>query len=300
MAGKDLPQATPDVTMSSIKDQHRFYIRGIDFDFLSRTHIMGILNVTPDSFSDGGLFFDTTKAVVRGLQMVEEGADIIDIGGESTRPGSEPVAEEQEIERVVPVVERLSREVNTPLSIDTCKAGVAEAALAAGASIINDISGMTFDPLMMGVAHKHAATVVLMHIKGTPRTMQQNPQYDNVIREVFEFLSIQSEKAREHGITQIIVDPGIGFGKNLEQNLDLVKGLKTFSLLGCPVLVGPSRKSFIGKLLDLPVEERLEGTAAAVTACILHGAHIVRVHDVKEMKRVACVADALKGNVAPL
>ena len=300
MAGKDLPHASSNETTSRMIEQYRFRIRGIDCDFRSRTHIMGILNVTPDSFSDGGLFFDTTKAVERGLLMVEDGADIIDIGGESTRPGSDPVSEEQEIERVVPVLERLSRMVKIPLSIDTCKAGVAEAALAAGASIVNDISGMTFDPLMMGVAHRHAATVVLMHIKGTPRTMQLNPQYDNVIREVFEFLSIQAQKAREHGIAQIIVDPGIGFGKNLDQNLDLMKGLKTFSLLGCPVLVGPSRKSFIGKLLNLPVEERLEGTAAAVTACILHGAHIVRVHDVKEMKRVACVADALKGNVAPL
>jgi dihydropteroate synthase len=300
VAGKNLPQASSDETSSRVIEQYRFHIRGINFDFLSRTHIMGILNVTPDSFSDGGLFFDTAKAVERGVQMVGEGADIIDIGGESTRPGSDPVTEEEEIRRVVPVIERLSDAVRIPLSIDTCKAGVAEAAFAAGASIINDISGMRFDPRMMGVAQKHAATVVLMHMKGTPRTMQQNPQYDNVIREVFEFLSVQTEKARELGITQIIVDPGIGFGKNLEQNLDLMKGLKTFSLLGCPVLVGPSRKSFIGKLLDLPVEGRLEGTAAAVTACILHGAHIVRVHDVKEMKRVACVADALKGNVAPL
>jgi dihydropteroate synthase len=190
--------------------------------------------------------------------------------------------------------------VKVPLSIDTCKAGVAEAALSVGASIVNDISGMTFDSRMMAVAHRHSATVVLMHMKGTPRTMQLNPQYENVIREVFEFLSIQTDKAREQGINQIIVDPGIGFGKNLEQNLDLMKGLKTFSLLGCPVLVGPSRKSFIGKLLDVPVEGRLEGTAAAVTACIIHGAHIVRVHDIKEMKRVACVADALKGTVAPL
>ena len=290
----------PDVTMSRINDQYHFHIRGIDFDLLSRTHIMGILNVTPDSFSDGGLFFETNKAVEHGLQMAEEGADFIDIGGESTRPGSQIVTEEQEMERVVPVIERLVREVRIPLSIDTCKARVAEAALHAGASIINDISGMTFDPQMMDVAQRLEATTVLMHIKGTPKTMQQNPQYDNVIREVYEFLSIQSMRAREHGIRQIIVDPGIGFGKDLGHNLDLMKGLRTFSLLGCPILVGPSRKSFIGKLLNLPVEDRLEGTAAAVTACILHGANIVRVHDVKQMKRVACVADALKGNVAPL
>ena len=297
---KALVRLLPELTMPPNADQYRFHIRGRDFDFLSRTHIMGILNVTPDSFSDGGLYFESTKAVERGLQMAEEGADIIDIGGESTRPGSQPVTEEQEIERVVPVIERLAHETSVPLSIDTWKARVAEAALHAGASIINDISGMIFDPLMMGVAQRWAATVALMHIKGTPQTMQQNPQYDNVIKEVFEFLGTQAGKARVHGIRQIIVDPGIGFGKDLGQNLDLMKGLKTFSLLGCPVLVGPSRKSFIGKLLDLPVEERLEGTAAAVTACIMHGANIVRVHDVKEMKRVACVADALKGSVVPI
>jgi dihydropteroate synthase len=283
-----------------MNDGYVFHIRGLVFDFLSRTYIMGILNVTPDSFSDGGLYLETKKAVERGLQLAEEGADIIDIGGESTRPGSQPVTDELEIERVVPVIERLAREAKTPLSIDTCKAGVAEAALQAGASIVNDISGMTFDPQMIDIVERHAATVVMMHIKGTPRTMQQNPQYDNVVREVYEFLSAQLSKARDHGIRQIILDPGIGFGKDLVHNLDLIKGLETFSLLGCPVLVGPSRKSFIGKLLDLPVEDRLEGTAAAVTACILHGANIVRVHDVKQMKRVACVADALKGSVAPL
>jgi len=286
--------------MLRMNDQYRFHIRGNDFDFLSRTYIMGVLNVTPDSFSDGGFFFETTKAVERGLQLAEEGADVIDIGGESTRPGSEPVTEKQEIDRVVPVIERLVREVTIPLSIDTCKASVAEAALRAGASIINDISGMTFDPRMTHVAQQNDATVVLMHMKGTPKTMQQAPQYENVTREVFEFLSIQYSKARDHGIRQIIVDPGIGFGKNLDHNLELIKGLKTFSQLGCPVLVGPSRKSFIGKLLDLPVDERLEGTAAAVTACILHGANMIRVHDVKQMKRVARVADALKGSAAQL
>ena len=300
MVGEDLLHSLPDMTMSRIDDIYRFRISGIDFDFLSRTHIMGILNVTPDSFSDGGLYFEPMRAVERGLQMAEEGADIIDIGGESTRPGSQSVTAIQEIERVVPVIEHLVRGVTIPLSIDTSKASVAEAALRAGASIVNDVSGATFDPELMHVVKRHSATLVLMHMKGSPKTMQQNPQYENVIREVFEFLSIQKGKASERGITQIIVDPGIGFGKDLGQNLDLMKGLNTFSLLGCPVLVGPSRKSFIGKLLDLPVEERMEGTAAAVTACILRGANIIRVHDVKEMKRVARVADALKGNVAPL
>jgi dihydropteroate synthase len=286
--------------MSRIGEQYRFKIRGNDFDFLSRTHIMGILNVTPDSFSDGGLYTEPGRAVERGVLMAKEGADLIDVGGESTRPGSQPVTEQEEIERVIPVIEKLSKEISVPLSIDTSKASVAEAALQAGASLVNDISGMTFDPEMMHVVQRHSATVVLMHIKGKPRSMHVNPQYDNVIREVFEFLRVQCEKARKSGITQIIVDPGIGFGKNLGQNLDLMKGLKAFELLGCPVLVGPSRKSFIGTLLDLPVEDRLEGTAAAVTACILHGANIVRVHDVKAMKRVARVADAFKGNVVPL
>jgi dihydropteroate synthase len=300
MSAKNLREPYPDLTTPPTDDQYCLRINGMDFDFHSRTHLMGVLNVTPDSFSDGGQFLETTKAVERGLQMAEEGADIIDVGGESTRPGSDPVTEEQEIARVAPVIEQLGRALKIPLSIDTWKARVAEAALSAGASIVNDISGMTFDPQMMHVAREHDATVILMHMKGTPRTMQQNPRYENVIREVYEFLSIQVNKAKELGMRQIIVDPGIGFGKTLEHNLDLMKGLQTFGLLGCPVLVGPSRKSFIGKLLDLPVEERIEGTAAAVTACILHGANIVRVHDVKQMKRVACVADALKGNAAPL
>jgi dihydropteroate synthase len=286
--------------MTSSETPYRFRVGDTDFAFDTRTHIMGILNVTPDSFADGGHYFEDSRAVQRGVDMAAEGADIIDVGGESTRPGSEPVTEVEEIKRVVPVIERLRREVSVPISIDTWKARVAEASLKAGASIINDISGMTFDPRMGEVAREHGATVVLMHIKGTPKTMQQAPRYENVIREVYEFLSNQIKKAQENGIKHVIVDPGIGFGKDLSHNIDLMKGLQTFSLLGCPVLVGPSRKSFIGKILDLPVEERLEGTAAAVTACILRGANIIRVHDVKQMKRVAGVADALKGSVSPI
>lgn len=297
---KDIPTLPPDAGATRAKDTYRFNIRGIDIDFMSRTHIMGILNVTPDSFSDGGLFMDATRAVEHGLQMAEEGADIIDIGGESTRPGSLPVAEEQEIERIVPVIEQLSGVLKVPLSIDTYKSRVADAALQAGASIVNDISGMTYDPEMMDVAFRHRATVVLMHVKGMPKSMQENPQYSDVVQEVFDFLGARARKAWERGISQVIVDPGIGFGKNLEHNLQLMKELGTFSKLGCPILVGPSRKSFLGKLLDLPVEERLEGTAAAVTACILRGANIVRVHDVQQMRRVVRVADALRENVNPL
>ena len=283
--------------MPDTNTPYRFTIGGKEFNFASRTHVMGILNVTPDSFSDGGRFLQSERAVERGLQMAAEGADIIDIGGESSRPGSDPVTEAEEIARVVPIIRRLSHEADVPLSIDTYKASVAEAALDSGAQIINDISGMTFDPRMIELAHRFQATVVLMHMKGTPKTMQQNPMYGNVIREVYEYLNQRFKNAQSHGIQQVIVDPGIGFGKNLQHNLDLMKGLKAFSTIGCPVLVGPSRKAFIGTLLDLPVEERLEGTAAAVAACILNGANIIRVHDVKEMKRVAGVADALKGDV---
>ncbi|HTY39101.1 MAG TPA: dihydropteroate synthase [Bacteroidota bacterium] len=255
---------------------------------------MGILNVTPDSFSDGGKYFDVEQAVSRGMQLARDGADILDVGGESTRPGSDPVPEEEEIRRVVPVIKRLSRDLDLPISVDTYKSGVAKEALAAGACIVNDISGLTYDASMVQVVRSHDATIVLMHVLGTPKTMQSNPQYHDVVREVFAFLKRQSAVASAYGVGQIIVDPGLGFGKELHHNLELMKQLQKFCELGFPVLVGPSRKSFIGKLLDLPVDQRIEGTAAAVTACILRGAHIVRVHDVKDMKRVAVVADALK------
>lgn len=255
---------------------------------------MGVLNVTPDSFSDGGKFFDLEKAVAHARKMVEEGADFIDVGGESTRPGSDPVPVEEEIRRVVPVIERLTKEISVPISIDTYKSAVARAALDAGAVIINDISGLTFDQEMIPTAAQYGASVVIMHIKGSPKTMQQNPEYDDVVQEVAEYLRSQAAKAETSGVKQIIIDPGIGFGKKLNHNLDIIKQLREFNRPGYPLLVGPSRKSFIGTLLDLPAEQRLEGTAAAVTACILNGANIVRVHDVKEMKRVATMADALK------
>ncbi|MCI0706171.1 MAG: dihydropteroate synthase, partial [Ignavibacteriae bacterium] len=255
---------------------------------------MGILNVTPDSFSDGGEHFTREQAVAHALRMVDEGADFIDVGGESTRPGSEQVSIEEELRRVIPVIEELVKKTTVPISIDTYKSKVAEDALNAGASIVNDISGGTLDAHMFNVVQKHQASVVLMHIKGTPKTMQQNPIYENVTREVTVFLSEQAGKAHGMGIVQVIIDPGIGFGKKLEHNIQLLKELAAFKTLGCPILIGPSRKSFIGTILDLPANERLEGTAAAVTASVLNGAHIVRVHDVKEMKRVAKMADALK------
>ncbi len=266
-----------------------------EYDLASRTHIMGILNVTPDSFSDGGKHLGLEQAIAHAHRMAEDGADFIDVGGESTRPGSDVVPLEEELKRVIPVVERLARELSVPLSVDTYKSQVALEALNAGATVINDISGFTFDSEMPGIAASRHASVILMHIKGTPKTMQQDPTYENVTQEVFNFLEGQVNKARSVGIEQLMIDPGIGFGKNLQHNLQVIRELAIFKTIGCPVLVGPSRKSFIGTILGLPVDQRLEGTAAAVTACILNGAQIVRVHDVKEMKRVALVADALKG-----
>ena len=227
------------------------------------------------------------------MAMIEEGADFIDIGGESTRPGSETVTVDDELRRVMPVIERLIQLSPVPVSIDTYKSGVAARALDAGAVMVNDISGLHFDADMAGVIARHEASVVLMHIRGTPRTMQADPRYDDVVGEICEYLQEGIRAAERSGIEQMIIDPGIGFGKTPAHNLEIIRRLREFHRLGYPVLVGPSRKSFIGKVLDLPVEERLEGTAAAVAASILNGANVVRVHDVKAMKRVAQVADAI-------
>jgi dihydropteroate synthase len=254
---------------------------------------MGILNVTPDSFSDGGHFYDPEDAVHHAMVMIEEGADFIDIGGESTRPGSDAVSVEEEFRRVVPVIERLAKLSSVPISIDTYKSAVAARALDAGAVIVNDISGLHFDANMAEVVARHQASVILMHIKGTPLTMQADPQYDDVVEDICEYLHEGIMTAERKGIQQIMIDPGIGFGKTLMHNLEIIKQLKKFQRLGYPVLVGPSRKSFIGNILDLPVDERLEGTAAAVAASIMNGANVVRVHDVKAMKRVAQVVDAI-------
>jgi dihydropteroate synthase len=273
---------------------HQFRLGSVVYDFSSRTHIMGILNVTPDSFSDGGKFADPKRAVDWALKMIDDGADIIDIGGESTRPGSDSVPVEEELRRVLPVIEELSKRTLIPISIDTCKSEVAEKALQSGACMVNDISGLSFDPGMISTIARNEASVVVMHMRGTPKTMQQEPVYDDVVREVTQFLEHQCGKAITAGISQIVVDPGLGFGKTLQHNIALMQNLSSFQKLGRPVLVGPSRKSFLGAILDLPVDERLEGTAAAVALCIRNGASIVRVHDVKEMKRVALVADVLK------
>ncbi len=264
-------------------------------DISSRTHLMGILNVTPDSFSDGGNFFQVEDAVKQGLRMAEEGADIIDVGGESTRPASDPITTEEELSRVIPVIKKLSKETDLPISIDTYKSQVAKEALDAGAEMINDISALRFDPKMKELAAESKVPIVLMHIKGTPKNMQDNPYYDDVIEEITEYLQESIQMAKDAGIQKesIVIDPGIGFGKRLEDNLNILKNLKKFSILDCPILVGPSRKSFIGKILDLPVEERLEGSLAALAVSIMNGANIVRVHDVKESKRVAGLVDAI-------
>ncbi|MDI6800754.1 MAG: dihydropteroate synthase [Thermodesulfovibrionales bacterium] len=269
-------------------------------DFSKKTHIMGVLNVTPDSFSDGGLFFDKAKAVDHALRLIEQGADIIDIGGESTRPGSEPVSIQEEINRTIPVIEAISKNIKIPVSIDTYKAEVAKRALDAGASIVNDISGLRFDPDMPKVVADYKVPVIIMHIKGRPKDMQQNPVYEALIPEIVDYLRASVKIAMEAGIAddKIIIDPGIGFGKTFEHNLEIIKNLKEFTLLKKPIVIGVSRKAFIGKILgDVPPSERLEGTAAAVAISIFNGANIIRVHDVKEMAKVAKVADAIKRGV---
>jgi dihydropteroate synthase len=273
-----------------------YNFKNCSFDFSKRTFLMGILNVTPDSFSDGGKFNSTEDAVNYAIKMVDEGADIIDVGGESTRPGSTQISVDEELKRVLPVIEQLVKQTNVPISIDTYKSDVAELALNAGAQIVNDISGLHFDPKMASVVAKLNGSLVVMHIKGTPRTMQANPEYNNLITEVKSYLENSVNLAISGGVKQIIVDPGIGFGKTVEHNLEIIKQLRVFSDLGYPIMTGPSRKSFIGKILNVDMDDRLEGTAAAVAACVMNGASIVRVHDVRAMKRVVGLIDAICKN----
>jgi dihydropteroate synthase len=268
------------------------------FDCSRRTLVMGIVNVTPDSFSDGGRFLAPEGAVAHALGLVADGADVIDVGAESTRPGSDPVAAEEEIARAVPVVAALADAVpETPISIDTRKSAVAAAALDVGAAIVNDVSAGR-DPGMFPLMADRSAGIVLMHMKGEPKTMQESPAYDDVVGEVRDHLRGRVDAARAAGIDveRIVVDPGIGFGKDLEHNLELLRRLDALGELGRPVLVGPSRKRFLGTILDLPEGERVEGTIAAVTWAIARGAHLVRVHDVREVVRAVRVADAIAGS----
>lgn len=260
-----------------------------------KTAVMGIVNVSPDSFYDGGKHFSVAGAVEHGLRLAEEGADLLDVGGESTRPGAEPLPAEEEKRRVLPVIEALASRCDLPISIDTYKAEVARRALEAGALMVNDISGLRFDPEMAGVAAAAGAGLVVMHMRGEPRTMQQSPSYDNLMAEIVDQLHHSLRIAVEAGLNreQVIVDPGIGFGKTLDHNLHLIRHLSELRVLGRPILVGPSRKSFLGAVGDLPPEERLEGTLAAVSLAISAGAQVVRVHDVQSVKRAVQVADAL-------
>ena len=270
---------------------------GFNLDFTDKTHIMGVLNVTPDSFSDGGFFFDKENAVRQAHYLIDNGADILDIGGESTRPGAAALPTTEELQRTIPVIQAVARSVHIPVSIDTCKAEVARRALDAGASMVNDISGLRFDPAMSLVVAEYGVPVIVMHIKGTPKDMQENPVYEALIPEIMDYLRCSIRLAADSGIPEerVIIDPGIGFGKTVDHNLEIIKNLKEFTLLGRPVAIGVSRKAFIGKLLGgAPATDRMEGTAAAVAVSIVNGAHIVRVHDVREMAKVARVADAIK------
>jgi dihydropteroate synthase len=265
------------------------------FDCSERTLVMGILNVTPDSFSDGGRFLDRAAAVAHATRMVDDGADILDVGGESTRPGSDAVSVDEELERVRPVIERLAElHPAIPISIDTRKASVAAEALAAGAAIVNDVSGGA-DPDMFDVVRERDAAVVLMHMRGEPKTMQEAPRYDDVAGEVHEYLRQRIEVAELGGIDpeRIAIDPGIGFGKDLEDNLELMRRVDVLLDLRRPVLVGPSRKRFLGTILDVPEDDRVEGTIGAVVWLVSRGAHLARVHDVKEVVRAVRVADAI-------
>lgn len=279
------------------RETHCLDIRGRRFLLGPRTWIMGVINVTPDSFSDGGRYFDTERAVARGLELAADGADILDVGGESTRPGSLPVPEAEELRRVVPVIGALRKRTTCLLSVDTTKAAVAHAALDAGADIVNDTSAFRFDPAMPGEVARSGAGVILMHMQGTPLTMQQSPRYGDLLDEIRAFLGERIRVAEAAAIPRerIIVDPGIGFGKTFEDNLVLLRRQEVFRELGRPLLLGFSRKAFLGRLLGLPPEERLEGTIAAAVLSVERGAHILRVHDVGPVVRAVRAAEAILG-----
>jgi dihydropteroate synthase len=279
-----------------MRSDYKINCKGNILDLGSRTHIMGILNVTPDSFSDGGLYNDSAKAVQRAHEMAAEGADIIDIGGESTRPGAEPLSEEEELRRIIPIIKHLVAELTVPISVDTYKATVAKKALEAGASIVNDISGLRFSPDMAKTVADFGAAVVIMHIKGTPRDMQQDPVYDDVVFDVMSYLEEGIAIAVKAGVDRdkILIDPGIGFGKTLEHNLTLLNRLDEFRSLGRPIVLGTSRKKFIGTILGIPVpERRVDGTAPTLALGIERGASVVRVHDVARMAQVVRMTDAV-------
>ncbi len=265
------------------------------YDLSARTHVMGVLNVTPDSFSDGGKFFRTDDAIAHGKKMESDGADFIDVGGASTRPGADEVSVEEELKRVIPVIEALAKEVNIPVSVDTYRSEVADEALKAGALIVNDISAFAFDTAMAEIIAKHNASAVAMHIKGTPKDMQKDPKYDDLMAEIISYFENVAWKANVAGIKQVIIDPGIGFGKTVEHNLLILKNLNDLKRLDTPIMIGVSRKSMIGRILNTDdVNDRHEGTITLNTIGVLNGAHMIRVHDVTEGVRTAKIIDAYR------
>ncbi len=263
-----------------------------------KTHVVGILNLTPDSFSDGGVYFkDIGKALARIEEMAQDGAHIVDIGGESTRPGSRGISADEELDRVIPVIKEASKRIDIPISIDTSKSEVAEAAIISGASLINDVTGLRSDPRMARVAAESGAGVIIMHMKGEPRTMQENPTYCDLMREILSSLRESIDIAADAGVAhdRIVVDPGIGFGKTVEHNLAILNRLSELKVLDKPIMVGVSRKSFIGSVLNKPASARLMGTVSACAIAIANGASLVRVHDTRELVDAAKIADAIKG-----
>jgi len=260
-----------------------------------KTYIMGVLNVTPDSFSDGGRFNTLESAIAQAAQMIEDGADILDIGGQSTRPNADEVSLQEELDRIIPVIEAIRQRFDQiPISVDTTRSHVAKTAIAAGADMVNDISGAVFDAEMLATVGKLGVPIILMHLRGTPKTMQSLTEYGDLIQEICDFLQERIDSAIANGITQIMIDPGIGFAKKSDQSLEILRRLQAFQSLNCPILVGASRKSFIGHLLDQPdPKKRVWGTAAACVSAIANGADVVRVHDIAEMRDACRVADAI-------
>jgi len=287
---------TPDSTFN-MTEMHRkgtfWKCRNYSLPIGKRTLVMGVVNVTPDSFSDGGKFFDTDKAVEQAFQLTTDGADIIDIGGQSTRPGSEAITESEELDRVLPVIEKIVSHLSIPISVDTTRPMVAKEALRKGVHIINDISGLHYEPELAEVVKEFEAGMVLMHIREQPKTMQNHTEYSDLFGEISSYLAEGITSATKAGISRnhLVVDPGIGFGKSLLDNYRLIDRLDVFRKLECPIMIGPSRKSFIGNVLNLPANQRIWGTAAAVACAVLRGADIVRVHDVKEMVQVVKICD---------
>jgi len=273
----------------------RVTLRGGVLSLAERVHVMGILNVTPDSFSDGGRYVDADAACAHAMAMIEQGADLLDIGAESSKPGAVAIDEEEERRRLLPIVRELCRRTTIPLSIDTTKAAIAEEALDAGAALINDISALRFDPRMASVVARSGAGVILMHMQGTPATMQRTASYTYVVEDVRAFLAARLEVAQQAGIPRdrILLDPGIGFGKNCEHNVTLLNHLDAFQTLGRPIVVGVSRKAFLGKILGRTIDERLMGTAGAVAVAIMKGARVVRVHDVAPIRDVVKIVEAI-------